>query len=347
MTLEFAKRIGADGYAADAGEACELCRALLAAAAVEHVDIMVTERQRILAALRCEPVDRVPYAARIDEWYNSHVAQGTLPSQYKGMSGYQLLRSLGAGILASDRYIWADASPDKWQSTRLLTRSYLWSERLSGVDVNVIRRNGEVLTEYWTPRGVVSTREVLTQEMAGLVSVEVEHWFKSDDDYDSIEFIFSNTKIAANYDGFLSLDAEVGEDGLVIADFGRYSPIQQLMNQVMGYERFFYELRDNPHRVEHLLRTMEECDWKRVQIAASSPAQAIEVCGNWMDSIHTPVFPRYFAPWLRRVSEVLHQTNKLVGVHADGECKRLLPDLVDSGIDFIEAFAPSPMTRSA
>lgn len=300
----------------------------------------MTNRQRMIAALRKQPVDRVPYGVRMDQWYNWHVANGSLPARYKGMSAYDIIRSFHGGIQGTTRY----ALSDRQQASRLWSAGKLWKETVHGVKVDVRKHEGEIVTEYVTPVGTVSVKEVLSKEATGSSTIEVEHLFKDEKDYAAIEYIYANTEVTPDYEGYYHLDKELGEDGVLPVSMG-YSPTHYLMRVIMGYDRFFYELADHPEKVERLLRVMEACDWNKVQIMAKSPAITVQVCGNWVDGIHTPVFKRYMTPWFQRIGEVLHGAGKLMQCHIDGEMKRLVPLFLDTGIDVAEAYTPSPMTK--
>ena len=58
----------------------------------------MTHKQRILAAAGKQPVDKLPFGARIDLWYNYNSANSTLPKKYQGWSMIEVLRDLGAGL---------------------------------------------------------------------------------------------------------------------------------------------------------------------------------------------------------------------------------------------------------
>ena len=68
------------------------------------------------------------------------------------------------------------------------------------------------------------------------------------------------------------------------------------------------------------------------------------ICGNWSDEFHTPLFRKYFIPWLKEASDYFHARGKLTQVHADGEMKRLIPFFPATGVDVAEAWSPAPMT---
>ena len=66
----------------------------------------ITQKQRILAAAYKQPVDKLPFGARIDVWYNYHYGHGTLPEKYQGRNMVEILRDQGAGAQVRHLRIW-------------------------------------------------------------------------------------------------------------------------------------------------------------------------------------------------------------------------------------------------
>ena len=284
----------------------------------------MTHKQRILAAVGGQQVDRLPFGARIDVWYNFHAGHGTLPAKYRECGIPEILRDLGAGV-----------------QVRLL-RTWRFEYR----DVEVVTREEppNTTTEFRTPLGAVTLKTVFTPEEGPWIVYEVEHPFKSESDYPVIEHILENTEIVPDLKPYRELEKAVGEDGLVVTGMDLYSPMQRIMRFWMGYVTFFYQLRDNPIKVGRLYELERELAWNKLQILADSPVEIPMLCANWSDDIHTPVFRKYFVPWLREATEFLHARGKTAQVHTDGEMRRLVPLFLETGVDVAEAWSPSPMT---
>jgi len=284
----------------------------------------VTEKQRILAAAHKQPVDKLPFGARIDVWYNYHAGHDTLPEKYREWNIPDILRDQGAGIE--------------------LRHGYLWKVEYRDTEVVVCKDPPFTTTEYRTPKGTVSMKTMFTPQEGPWVPYELELPFKSADDYPAIEHLLENTVLVPYLDDYLKKVEMVGEDGIVICSAPEYSPMQEIMRKIMGYEMFFYELNDHPSKVEHLYELMKGVVWQKLKILAESPVEMPMVCGNWSDDIHTPVFRKYFVPWFQEAGEFLHSKGKLTLAHIDGEMKRLIPMFLETGIDIAEAWSPAPMT---
>jgi len=112
----------------------------------------------------------------------------------------------------------------------------------------------------------------------------------------------------------------------------------------MGYEQFFYELADHPAEVEELLEVIKDLERRKLKVAVGCDLEIFNVCSNWSADIHTPVFKKYFIPWLQEVTDFLHAHGRLAMVHTDGEMRQLNPLFPDTHIDIAEAITPVPQS---
>jgi len=284
----------------------------------------MTHKQRILAAARGEHLDKLPFGARIDVWYNYHSAHNTLPEKYKGWSQTDIVRDQGAGA----QYRFLSVVKEEYQ------------------DMEVIERNEPpyIMTEYRTPLGTVSKKEIFDSSEGPWIRYEMEKIFKSENDYPVIKYIMEHIIPIDNFEALNKVRDEVGEDGMVMTGTGLWSPVQRVMREIMGYELFFYELADHPAKVEELIEIMKDLKRRKLKVAVKCDLEIFNIDANWSDDIHTPVFKKYFVPWLREAVEFLHSKGKLSMVHIDGEMKRLIPMFLEIGIDVAEAWSPVPMT---
>jgi hypothetical protein len=285
---------------------------------------MMSHRARILAAARKQPVDNLPFGARIDVWYNYHVGHNTLPEKYRGWSIVDILRDQGAGTQ--------------------IRHLRVWKVDYDGLEVVTKEEPPYTTTEWRTPLGSVSLKTIFTPEEGPWIVYEVNHPFRSTADYPVIAYILEHTRLTPDFAELEAKQKMLGEDGLVLTGMDLYSPMQQIMRFWLGYEVFFYELHDHRAQVEHLYELQKELAGKKLKIIGDSPVEFPVLCANWSDEFHTPLFKKYFTPWLKEASDYLHGKGKVTHVHADGEMKRLMPLFLETGVDAIEAWSPVPMT---
>ena len=285
----------------------------------------MTQKQRILAAARGEHLDKLPFGARIDVWYNYHSAHNTLPEKYQGWSQTDIIRDQGAGA----QYRFFSVVKEEYQ------------------DMEVIEKNEPpyIMTEYRTPLGTVSKKEIFDISEGPWIKYEMEKIFKSEKDYPIIKYLVEHTIPGDNFEAYQKVRDEVGDDGMVMtAAGGLWSPIQRVMREIMGYELFFYELADHPAEVEELMEVMKDLERRKLKVAINCDLEIFNICANWSDDIHTPVFKKYFTPWFQEVCDFLHAHGRLAMAHIDGEMRRLNPLFRDTRIDIGEAVTPAPQT---
>ena len=285
----------------------------------------MTQKQMILVAARGEHLDKLPFGARIDVWYNYHSAHNTLPEKYKGWSQTDILRDQGAG--AQYRF-WA-----------VVKEEYR--------DMEVIEKHDPpyIMTEYRTPLGTVSKKEIFSTAEGPWIRYEMEKLFKSEKDYPIIKYIMGHTVPVENFGAFQKVRDEVGEDGMVMTGAtGLWSAPQRVMREIMGYELFFYELADHPAKVEELIEVVKDLQRRKLKVAIKCDLEIFNICANWSDDIQTPVFKKYFTPWFQEVADFLHAHGKLAMAHTDGEMRRLNPLFSETRIDVAEAVTPAPQS---
>ena len=57
----------------------------------------MTNRERIMAVIRGEVPDRLPWVPRLDFWYRAHAYRGTLPQYLRGLSWPELADRIDIG----------------------------------------------------------------------------------------------------------------------------------------------------------------------------------------------------------------------------------------------------------
>jgi uroporphyrinogen-III decarboxylase len=313
----------------------------------------MTHRERIMAAIRGETPDRLPWVPRLEFWYRAALRHGTLPAELRSLSLTEITERLGVGCYSS--------VPDFTDSTNgdaMLDRGLgiyrlpvlPYRVTLEGVERRVLRRGQETTVEYHTPCGSLRTVTVFTEEMldAGAsMPWVVEHALREPRDFDVAGYIFSHLKVEPQLEGYLARREEVGERGVAVGYLlGTASPMQHIMKELMPLEQFFYALHDYPERVQRLAEQMEPLYQQLKEIGANSPAEVIFLGANYDDSITYPAFfEKYILPPLRDYAGVLHAKAKYLMTHTDGENKLLLGLYLRAGFDIADSVCPYPMTR--
>lgn len=313
----------------------------------------MTHRERVLAAIRGEIPDRLPWIPRMEFWYRAQRRKGTLPPDLRSLSLAEMAERLGVGYYASIPDFTAVSA-----ETAMIDRTLglfhlpviLYRVTLEDVDRRVTRNGHETKVEYRTPVGSIQTAAIFTEEMlnAGAsMSWVTEPAIREPRDFEVVGHIFSHLKIEPQNDGYLARRQDIGEQGLLIGYLqGTAGPIHHIMKELMPLEQFFYALHDYPEKVQKLAEQIEPYFQQLQAIGADSPAEVVLLGGNYDDSItHPAFFEKHILPGLRSCAEQLHSKGKFLMTHTDGENQRLFPLYRRAEFDVADSVCPYPMTR--
>ncbi len=285
----------------------------------------MTHRERFVAVLEGRHPDQIPWAPRLELWYNGRKKRGTLPEKYRDWSLGDIEKDLGLGTHARGGNV-------------LTTRQH-------NVETKSYRDGDDTITEYITPVGTVSTRQRGSDELAevGIGGRVMEYMIKGVEDYAVVEYMAENREYVPNYEAYQAYDKQMGDDGFPMVSLGS-CPMGQIMREYIGYNNFFYELNDHPAQVEHLLTVLTEKTKQMWKIAAESPGKLF-LHGVHFDSQFTspPFFKQYFTPYCKEFSQLLHERDKLLACHADSDTSLILNEIMDAGFDMAECFVTYPM----
>jgi hypothetical protein len=283
----------------------------------------MTRRERILAASRRQPTDRLPF---FHYWRHSQIgwAERECRNQGMGISWYRPC------------YV------QKMHGVEVTEQPFVSSGQ------TMVRRT------YVTPVGTVWTeerREPGVGQWHGQRSWrDVSPWMtarliKSPKDYAVVQYMVEHTEYVADYFPIEQAMDWLGEDGVVLCALP-HSPMQMLMIDWVGSEggRFYYHRVDYPDLLEELYRALCKSREPLYEIAARSPAPIV-MCGDNVDGVLvTPkLFETYFMPVYEAQAAALHRSGKLMAVHMDGRLNALKALIARSPIDIVEAFHPPPM----
>ena len=313
----------------------------------------MTDRERILATIRGDVPDRIPWVPRLEFWYRARNRRGDMPDHLRGLSLEQVTEQLGVAHYASVPDFTAREEPTDMADHGLgIFNLPVLPYRvvLQDVDRKITRNGQEVITEYNTPIGSLRTAEVFTDEMLdGGASIPwtSEHALRKAEDFDTAAYLFSHLRVEPRVGAWERRCESVGDRGLAVAYvIGTACPVHHIMKELMPVEQFFLAQHDYPEKIEMLAEAMQPYYAAMQQIAAHTAAEVVMLGGNYDDSItHPKWFERHIFPALRDYAASLHAKGKFLMTHTDGENRRLIPLYLQSNFDIADSVCPSPMTR--
>ena len=101
---------------------------------------------------------------------------------------------------------------------------------------------------------------------------------------------------------------------------------------------FFYESFDYPDKLKNFAGRISKYYDRVFDVVSDSPCEVILSGANYDSSITTPpLFEEYFAPYLKKQSELCHEKGKFLLTHTDGENRGLLDKYLKSGFDIADS----------
>ena len=268
-------------------------------------------KERILAALNWSEPDRVPLTV-----YDSLLPRGV---------NERLLREIGLGLITR-----LPSHRIEHRKVEILTREY-WEDGRPFIRRMIRTPVGEVL-------------QVLQPDQAyGTSNWIQEHFIKTPEDYRVMEFYYRDMLFRDNYDAIREHQRRLGPDGIVIVRLAK-SPIQEMLYQMMGMERFGEDYHIRRDLFDSLHATMVRRYEELYELATNSPVEIIQLGDNISsDVVGRERFRNYLMPEYEKVSERLAAVGKKLAVHMDGRLRSLVKEIGTAEFDILEAMTPSPM----
>jgi uroporphyrinogen-III decarboxylase len=280
----------------------------------------MTSRERWMAALRCEPVDRLPFWPKLDAAYPLHQKE-----PFRSMANAELHAWIG-----SDQHV---GGPSCLKSTRKTTRI----EHEEKGDLRIAR--------FHTPRGTLT--RVDRFDAVSMSHHPIEFPVKCADDIETMALWFADERVEFDPDGCeraAKLIGELGEKGAAITGVG-ISPLMDWLQHLAGIENGHYLLADHRECVEALFDAMHRglCRCAEI-IAEKSPFQIVYSTENTSTTLISPnMFRRYCMKHLSEYGRIITGAGKIHVLHMCGHLKRLLPDLDTLPAGAFEAFTSPPV----
>lgn len=290
---------------------------------------MMTPKQRLLAALRGEPTDRVAWCPNLAYWLSFQ------PEEIKGKPQLQIMQEMGADPLIRG------FNPTKVVNEHLRMYDTVYhncsvTEKIEG---------NQKTRVIQTPKGTLEAGYVLSAQ--GDTWFLCHHPVQEQSDYVIARYLFEHMELVPNYKAYQHAAEVVGEQALIVPmlvpELNLKSSFQALLEFWVGTEELVYALMDFPEEVEALLEAMRRVHRVAAQISAKSDA---EIFLTWEDTSTTNISPTYYKtyilPELNEWSEILQAEGKMYMQHACGHLKDLMGMMAESKVNGIESISPPP-----
>lgn len=279
----------------------------------------MTSKDRILAALHGEEVDRIPFSP-----FLAYVWEH-FPQDIRNMGQLAFHHRIGADPL--------------WRGAPCPVKSC----PPEGMVCKTMDVNGRTEMEIHTPVGVL--RQAWARSESGNTSFQVEHPLKNEEDYRIQLWIEENTALAEDLSPVNAHFAGDGREGLslgMLIPRGK-SAFQSLVEHLAGTEELAYALADFPSTVMDLWRVMVAKDLEAARLAMRSPYTHFL---TWEDSStqnYSPTqYDAYIGSEIGEWCQVLSACGKRYVQHACGHVASLVGRMKAHGVLAVESISPPP-----
>ena len=305
----------------------------------------MNSRERILAAVTCQPVDRIPFVPNL----NGYAIRG-LPDRYHTMQRWEVLRDLGIDLLVRFRVGVRVQPPSmllpppEGPSTLASSPAREWADSQPVTDkirIKVATQDGTQYVTVDTPLGELRCGWLYSAQ-APDVPYPSELLLKTIDDVRIYRYVLDHTVVEPAYGEIIDALEAVGDQGTCEAK-GSCTPMQDLMMRKLGVENFYYFMNDYPAEMEALLEHMHELHKEQYRLLAESPAPIIITGENTSTTLASPAYmARWEFPALNEYSDIVHRTGKLHLVHMCGKLHQVVDLLEAAHLDGLHDVAPAP-----
>lgn len=313
----------------------------------------MTNRDRLLAAIRGEPTDSLPWAPRMDLWLIALRERHLLPDRFARANTAEIADELGVACHA----IRADYTLSRPPEALLLRGlgvdnhpDYPYRVELHGLPCDFRYEDHQFQTGIRTSAGEVLLHLQHTEEMAseGISLPFVKSYaIRSAEDLEAVGQIFDHLTVIPTPEGYACFRKRIGDRGLAVASgMIAASPMHLILHDLVAMDQFFYLYADVREALYRLCERMEPFFDAVLDAVARCDAEVVFWGANYdQDLTWPPFFTDEIVPWLQRASTRIHAAGKYLLTHTDGENQSLLPLYPQCGFDVAESVCVKPMTN--
>lgn len=295
----------------------------------------MSSRERLLAAYRHEPVDRIPCSPRIAVWLK----------EYYG--NYELATHLRCGQEFGWDVHWVRDPFENavglgvQESYDLPEVKYAKEEYAEG-EYRMVRRVFE------TPEGRLT--DVTQFSPAGDLRygmtpnpIHTEYLFKTKDDMKRLKYLVSSPE-RADWTDWFAAERMLGEDGLLMLQIR--SAVNGRGGEALPTEELMMMFYDDRELFDEYLALFHEAELAEVKAGLRAGVKHFFL--NWYyNSLSTGWSPSIwrdsFFPQLKAVCDLIHEGGGTANFYDDGRCMGAIDFFADAGIDVLQTLTPPPV----
>ncbi len=275
----------------------------------------MTPKERWLAAIRMQPLDRLPFWPKLDGAYPKAQEE-----RFKGMDIEKIHEFIG-----SDRHIWINSCI---------------KEKRSRTSVEHVKGDNETRTVFKSKYGQTELVCVLDETSSSRHPVKFP--VESPDDILHMIEMYEDISVELDvqeHEKTKTRVKEIGPNAVTSTSFGE-SPLMYWIEWMAGVENGHYLLADQPEKVECLFNAMQKVLIAREKIVCEhNPADLIYLTENTSTTLISPdQYRTYCSKQVGECAKIAKATDRNMVLHMCGHLKDILPDLAKIPVRAFEAF---------
>lgn len=303
----------------------------------------MTPRQRIMAALRRQPVDKIPFIPLID----TYTIMDLLPDITDGGEPGYDAAGLEA-LMTAGRKLECDLM---LRHVAVTTRDDVGAANIRAmgdfeapVEVRGGRVGDQITEEMITPRGSLTATWGFTDHV-GWIPHPVKHLVNNYEELKIFHYAVNHLNTdppKTDYNLFWEMDEALGEDGIATVSLPN-SPLMSLIEILWGLENTHYLLHDHREEVEDIMAKLHTVNLVSARTLAASPAEVIISYENTSSTLHSArQFHDYILPYLNEYADIAHDAGKVFLIHQCGKLRAFVGDMATARFDGNIDISPGP-----
>ena len=297
-------------------------------------------RERILAALRRQPVDRLPFVPLFDAY-----VMMDLPENIAGPADARRMgpRAISDALKALDcdvflRHITVHEAMGQARQLEAL------GNFTPPVETEMQIKGNEITERIITPVGTLTGIWKLTDRV-GTIPHFTKYVVNNYEELKIFSYAVDHLSLEPpppRYDAFQKIDSFLDDGGLPSASITN-SPFMFLIEFVCGLANTYSLLFEHREIVEHILERLHASQRRYAEIIAASPAAVVIQYENTSSTLLSPsIFRSYCLPYLNDYAGIFRQAGKLFLIHMCGKLSAFATDIAAGMFDGVCDVAPPP-----
>jgi len=261
---------------------------------------MMSSRERILAALRGQDLDRIPWSPCIDGYFLGKVDQ---------VSGF---RKIGADAMLRHCFNFIGSAPFRI-SVPPPGKSMPWQ-------IFQTQAGDETELRYETPVGALTERYKYNPESPN-IPWSTKRRLEKVDDLKVLAWMCEQAEYVPFPALFEAAEKLIGDDGITtISILG--TPLLWLLNSEAMVDTFWYLYFDHTSEMEQLFDAGHRMLKRMCQACAEGPGEVVIQYENLSSTLCSPgIWEKYAPEWIKEYAQILHSGGKIYLQH---DCGHLL-----------------------